>query len=308
MYNEERKKEFLAGSNNVFKKSVFAVSAKYEEKAGVDLCMLPEEYLQEMFDKTFGRQMDSRVVARRVISNYVKWCKEKGYDVKDSISNVDIDTLDKIKKTMIASPAHLQRVLDLCFDPVDSGTIDTVYRCFAWLMFAGMKKEDTVFVKVQEVDFNKMEVRHEGKTYKIYREAIETFHIACDATEFLYTNQNYKSKGDTIVRNRILGDFLFRGMRGGKGSGHFSLNGVLTIYAKRAKDAGSENLTPEGLRKSGLFYEIFESERSGGESLIDSYAAEITHNTKSKKPHAVRWAKKKQIREDYERWKKAFSV
>lgn len=98
-------------------------------------------------------------------------------------------------------PKHLQAILDKSFHPLESETVDCVYRCYLWMAFAGMEEANALEVKVSEIDFGPMLIEHGGKSYEIYREAIPAFRMACEATEFMYEHPNYKRGAPDILVN-----------------------------------------------------------------------------------------------------------
>lgn len=118
--------------------------------------------------------------------------------------------LSKVKRQMISSPLHLQRVLDEVFDKESEETIDVIYRCYYWMAFGGIKEDDTLLVKASDIDFANMEIAYKDTHIPLYREALPAFHKAAELNSFRYKNPNYSR---TIIRDRVPGDTLMRGIR-----------------------------------------------------------------------------------------------
>ncbi len=304
MYNEERKMQFIEStrSSTAFGRSVFRTTGKYEEAAGTDFCELPMETVQEIVNGNFGtrtRSMNSYVAFLR---SYVVWCKDNGCPTCDAIYHVQAQMDEKIKRRMVSSPRHLQATLDKVFQPVESKMVDCIYRCYLWMAFAGLEEEDALNVKVSEVDFSSMLIEHDGKSYELYREAIPTFRMACDATEFVYEHPRYKH-----TRNRCPGEYLMRGIR----SEQIKLNTVKSIIQNAFKKNDVE-LTYGKLRLSGVFYRAYEAERMGDQvnfdTLITDHISKMGsayHNNYTK--GKVAGTLKRDLFDDYACWKAVFT-
>lgn len=304
MYNEDRKTRFMdeTKSTQEFGRFVFNTTQPYEHSAGQDLCELPSDVLQEIANKYFGARTRSVDNTISYIRSYVVWCKAKGYPTCDGIYSVKTQMDEKMKRYMVASPRHLQAILDKVFSPVESGTIDCVYRCYLWLLFAGLEEADATEVKTGEIDFNSMLIEHGGKSFELYREAIPAFRMACEATQFQFIHPRY-----TQTRNRYLGDNLMRGIR----SESMKPTTIRSVIQKAFKSNGID-LTYSTIRLSGMFYRAYEMERMGKEINFDDYIAEqiIKRNstyhinyTRNKAANMI----KRDLLDDYACWKAAFT-
>lgn len=304
MYNEERKMRFLVEtrSSTGFGKSIFNTIEPYETKNGADLCQLPIEVLQPIANSNFGsrtRTSDSTIAFLR---SYAIWCKEQGYEVGDGIYQLKTEMNEKMRRMMVASPMHLESILDKAFDPVQSQTIDCVYRCYLWMAFSGMDDLDTLEVKVDEINFDTMTIEHSGRSYEIYRESVPAFKMACTATEFLYDHPKYEAK----MRSRFPGTHLMRGIR----SDRIKITTVRGYVGKVFKENGIETSYGK-IRLSGMFYKAYEMERCGIPVNFDNAVAErlakMDHKyhknyTRNKEANCI----KRDLMEDYESWKAAF--
>lgn len=309
VYNSERKMRFITEARNSpdVGISVFNTTAPYEQAAGKDFCELPVETLQSIINTKFGfrnRTIGSVVSFLRL---YVNWCKEQGYPSCDEICKVEIDLDEKMKRMMIASPAHLEFIQNKIFEPVQSETVDCLYRCYLWMGFAGVEEADTINVTVDEIDFDLMTIEHNGKSYEIYREAVPAFKMACTATQFRYTNPNYAKEKQGNYRARYSGEHLLRGIR----SPQLKINTIHSVIAKKMKAEGVETSYGK-IRLSGIFYKVYEMERFGEPVNFDSYVIEQMNKSKreyrytySRSKHAS--AIRRDLELDYESWKAAFT-
>jgi len=214
---------------------------------------------------------------------------------------------EKMKRMMIASPVHLEAVLNKIFEPVASETVDCLYRCYLWMGFAGIEEAEAIEVTVDEIDFDTMTIEHGGKSYEIYREAVPAFKMACNATEFRYVNPNYTDGKQGGYRNRYPGEHLLRGIR----SAQIKLTTIRAVIGKKFKAEGIETSYGK-IRLSGLFYKTYEMERFGEPVNFDAFIVErmgkTDHQyhrnyTRNKLANGIR----RDLEDDYECWKAAFT-
>jgi len=318
MYNEEQKKRFVAReplrvNRMKIAEATFNAISKYEEEWQADLCTKSAEELQPVLDKVMPLRAGSQATQIEILRDYVKWCIDTGVpDACDGMLNVTIVGLGKIRTKMVSGPAQLQRHLDAVFDEEERGTIDNIYRCYCWMVFGGIDEKDTALIKVSDVSFREMYIRYKATSVPIYREALPAFYNAVEMKEFLYEHPNYKP----VWRERVPGDTLLRGIRS-----ETSLNTLRTALYQKTNRAIEQGKTEQCLKfgaiwLSGLFYRMYEQERSGFPADFSEAAAERmeaeTYHIRSKNRAAA--LKKIQDRramaymEDYQRWKLAFSV
>ena len=305
MYNEERKLKFLKDKkNSAFGRSIFNATEQVEEQYEMDLAMLPSEALQSIINERLGVRTRSIGTAIAFIRSYYTWCKDSGFDVGDGLSGISIQNEGKITNTMVSSPKHLYVLLNSVFDPVHEETMDCIYRCFLWMAFSGIEDAEAVEVKVDEIDFDNMLIRHNGGEYELYRESLPAFKKACSLTEFVYVNPKYSKK---VTRNRFHGEYLMRGIRSEKISlmtmrsiigTHFRKNGLKVSYNR--------------IYLSGVFYRAYEMERAGFTPDFTMLAMERVEKTD--RHYSENYSKKKAVTaieqdfiDDYSSWKQAFA-
>lgn len=305
MYNEERKLQFIenAKRSRDYAKSVFHNLSCVEKEFDKDLCELPVEILQPVVNRRLGVRSRSVEVGLSILKDYERWSREQGYPVCGGIGLLKVDMADKMRRLMVASPQHLESIMNDAFDAVDSETVDCLYRCYLWMAFAGFSEDESLGVKVPEVDFGAMMIHHNGKSLEIYREAVPAFKMACEATEFVYKHKNYTSR-----RNRFPGDLLMRGIRSDSIKlatarsfiqGKFNAKEIETSYSR--------------IYLSGIFYKAYEMERYGvSVSFDDAIMNQLANSegkfhsnyTRNKATNAI----KKDLFDDYGHWKEAFRV
>lgn len=303
MYNEERKLRFIedARKSKDYARSVFHNMGCVEEEYGKDLCELPVEILQPVVNRRLGVRSRSVEVGLSILKDYERWCEDHGYQVCGGIGLLKVDMADKMRRLMVASPQHLESIMDDAFDTVDSETVDCLYRCYLWMAFSGFSEDEALNVKVSEIDFGSMMIHHDGKSLDMYREAVPAFKMACEATEFTYKHKNYTSR-----RNRFPGELLMRGIR----SDCIKLTTVRSFIQKKFDAKGIET-SYSRIYLSGIFYKAYEMERYGvSVSFNDAIMNQLANSggkfhsnyTRNKAVNAI----KKDLFDDYGHWKDAF--
>lgn len=317
MYNESIKTKFVRNYTNSismakFCETIFNKIEYYELQWGADLCTRTVEELQPVINVMVGVRARSKWSTLIVLKDYVKWCIGEGIpDACDGMLKINTIGLDNIKIQMVSLPKHLQKYLDEIYDPEDMKTTDNIYRCFFWLAYSGMKEEDILNVKCNEVDLINLVVYHNGQSFEIYREAIPAFKNCVTLSSFVYNHPLY-SADKTVWKTRADGDTLIRGIRSLP-----TLNSMRMTLSRKAREAIDANKTNQRLSYykvylSGLFYRMYEREKSGLSVDFTDAALKFMEGKEYKleKGCKTKEIKKRQIIndyiEDYNRWKLAF--
>lgn len=318
MYNAKQKESFIRDyttkiSVNEQARRLFDLFEPYEEQWGADLCTRTTEEIQPVFDRIAGVRESSRHAPRTILRKYFEWCRANRVPgTTDAAMRLDIAALGNLRNQMIRNPRHLQAVLDAICEPESEETSDNDLRTYCWLAYAGMGAEDILTVKTSEVDFDQMTVRHDGRDYPIYREALPAIRNCVRLTEFRYKHPNYPDR--VIWKDRVPGDILVRGIR--------SVPTVATMQVelsrrmKRANDAGKTEMKLSYYRiwLSGVFYRMYEDELAGIPADFSSLVEETVGDFQYKFPPNgnTQEYKRKKLAEsylsDYERWKQTLTV
>lgn len=315
MYNEEQKLRFIENytqSPNTRKiaATLFLRLAPFEEEWQSDLCTKSTQELQPVIDKVVALRFRSQWMSLNILKEYVKWCMMMRFPgACDGMLHITVAGLDKVKRQMVSSPLHLQQYLDAVFKKEEKQMLDNLYRCYYWMAYGGVRDQDILSVKVSDVDFNKMCIRYRDTSVPIYREALPAFHNAVELKGFLYEHPNY----DPIWRDRAPGDTLIRGYHAITQIKYLRSN--MSHLSADAIQRGKTDLHLSFNRvwMSGLFYRMYERERAGltvdftgvaeelmsGKDYVIKGRTTIEHRQKQRG---------RDIMEDYQRWKLAFSI
>lgn len=318
LYNPNQKIKFLReyGSSPTTTRgaaSVLALAAPYEKRLEKDLCLMNAEEIEGFINGTGAARIKGKIAYIQVIKAYVRWCIQKG------VKGINIDFRDVrpvgveiVRKRYVSGPAQLQMCLDGIYDPENLRTTDNVYRGYLWLAFSGVKKELSDQIKCSDIDFRNMKITHDGASYPIYAAALPALHILVESDSFEYYHPNYSGP---ILRKRVPGDLLLRGIRGNANT-HLIANKV-SRDAREGYATGKINcqLSYNTMHISGKFYREHENEVAGIGVNIDRLVDEELEDAdwKGKKEGTKTYGKKKAekriyLRNEYETWKLAFGL
>jgi len=316
VYNEEQKIKFIRSYTSSIHTSnvattVFNAFEEYELGWQADLCTRSSAELQPAIDELVGLRSKSRWMTLSILKEYVKWCiAMKVPGATDGMLHIEVVGIDKIRQQMVASPLHLQRYLDQVFDKESVETIDNIYRCYYWMAYGGIREEDTLAIKTDDVDFGQMIIHYKETSVPIYREALPAFKNAVSLPSFRYNHPNYSKP---IYRDRVAGNTIMRGIK--------ATTKTMTIrssLSRRSADAVKAGKTDQQLSfyriwLSGLFYRVYEQERAGIPANFSnaavSYMEGKTYTLYGREKIEHRQNRiERDYMEDYQRWKLAFSI
>ena len=320
MYNAELKTRFISDfSTSVSRRSValslFTATEPYESKFNSDICALSGDRLAFVLGEIVGFRVASRRLRLSVLKSYAKWCMENQIPgaCEDILFTEDIGD-EKLRRQTVANPGHLHRYLNCICDKESEETTDSVYRCYYWLAYGGMNEADALAVTIDEVDFDKMIVTHNGEEYPLYRESIPAFRncVQLEAFRFMYHNAK---PGHRIYRDRADGNLLLRSTSAP------SSNIIRVEMSRRSKNPKHKdddknlnlNLSFYRVWLSGIFYRVYELERAGIPAdfmdAAERFVAGKTYKIASKNTmNGRKLAIAEDYMRDYLRWKEVYSV
>lgn len=320
MYNETLKKHFLSeyttnASTLKMCLSIFNRTSPFEESWGADICTKCGEELREAIEEVVCSSGDGQLAYLSILRDYAKWCISNSVDGScDGLINVKVSGVDKIRDSKVGSPRGLQNYLNaICF-PESEEMSDNVYRCYLWIAYSGIRPDEALNIKSSEVDLVNMVIRHDGKEFPLYAEAIPAFVNCIKLDSFVYKNSNYKT--DRVVRkDRAGGDTIVRSFA--TKSNNISVNSMRATVSRRITEcvesgAINKRLSYHDVWVSGMFYMLFQQD-SEGEPFSFNDIVELHmlgKNYKNMNDQSIMKKQKQKIargyKRDYERWKIAF--
>lgn len=246
--------------------SIFSASEPFENEYKRDVAAFYRSQMANLEDTDAIKEI-APMKYKAAILQYIDWYRRHIQDPDNSGSAKSwvMDSLQPYKDSIVSSPAHLQKVLDIVFDSVESGTIDIIYRTYFWIAFAGLRERDRAsLVTTKDVRLDDMEIRFDGYSYPIYSEGFKAIKAAKCADAFVYNHPNY-----TTTRTRVDGDKLLRGVRADADS-----SGIRRKIREKIAEATKVNdsvtqISYRTVLHSGIFYRQYQDEVIDDGSKID---------------------------------------
>jgi hypothetical protein len=310
MYNEAQKSAFIAatypeGAKQGEITALLTLFAPDEESWGGDLVLQHIDKLQPAFDRITETLSTTKAKALlAVLKKYRDWyLAENPGKISAGVLLLKLNIEGRLRSSMVASPKHLQLILDEVFEKPERESQDCVYRALLWMAFAGVPRDQAALVTVDEVDFENMQIHHGGKDYEIPVAGLKAFRKLCalDYLMYIHYNPDYENK-----RLRVQGNQLLRGY------GESSLD-IVKICADMSRRFSQTKWTLiyENVLICGLFYEKFELERIGQEvDFIEESEQRLNEMTESSEAALVvnRYSIRGRYRNRYKQWKSLYNV
>lgn len=302
---------------------LFDYLEKFEIEWGADVCTATAEQLKPVVSGIGTARNTYRWANITILQEYVKWClAESVPGAREGALQLSRDETESIaiRKQMVASPLHLQMVLNKILEPESEETVDTIYRCYCWLIYGGMPSECLYRAKASDVDLSRMQVRYrlsssEGgdeteRFAKIYPEGLISVRAAAELQHFLYKHPLYKPSR----RDRYPGDELLRGIKSPPNADTVERR-LNRLNSQAIKDRKTDTrISYTRLRLSGIFYRTYEIERATGLIQFEDEASVSLLRNIGDSGMSKEDIKARQDRlfwnniDDYTRWKRVFSV
>lgn len=300
---------------------MFDLVAPYEKELSADICTWGVADTKKVLEILSGFRSYSSENRANLLRRYVRWCIENGITgVSEAILTSKASGDLKVKEMTVSGPQHLDRILNVLFDPVSDATSDNILRGYCWLAFIGLSNNEIVSLRCNDVDINSFSIRTGSEEFQIIQEAVPCLRILKEMAAFRYSHPGYEH--DFIWRPRLDGDKLLRGIRSANPSA-LHLRSMLSKSVNDAFKNGKIDVKISHYRMwiSGEFYRAFLSERIG-EPVDFSHLADraIRIREENGSPYKLETengkhsieAKKREIESaylsDYKRWKVAYSV
>lgn len=189
MYNESIKESFINFRMSI---SRTGEAEKYQRIiSGIfdDLETIEESLGKDFSQFTYHEMLDNLpVIMKRSITYqnnvlsqlkiYLKWCIEHGYSLDsenrlEGVTSTELDFTRSYSMCMIKDEAQLIEYLDKVFEPINSDSVDSMYRTMMHLIYCGVPFKDTFDVQISEIDFTNKTLTHKGKEYQLTDETID---------------------------------------------------------------------------------------------------------------------------------------
>lgn len=308
MLNEERKREFIQDYTQSigtakYCMSVFKQFQKYEYKYNKDLAEFSAIEAQPIVDSCFGYKSKSVNMSLLIIKEYIRWCSKKKYPTSNGVFEVEINSAKRVKSLMIGNEEDLKNKLNkVFFLPKDRST-DTIYRCYLWMAYMGIRSEDAVDVEINQVNIKDRTITIGDRVFDMYQESIPDFKNAVELDAFVsyHTNPDYSQ-----IKDRVSGDKLLRGVKSDSTTKSLG-EAISRRFAKADIDFKCNYIR---IYRSGIFDRIYHAQLNGENDLLFEKIVEYDMEGKSysnQKPiERVKYVCIRELKVDYECWKQVF--
>lgn len=336
MFHSEIKERFiLEYSASVNTKAtlrwIFEAAEVFECRFNADIAQMEESPLQALMDEICGISSRSGETVFYLVQEYIRWCRRNRIfpSISDAIMKVRVGSVEKIRRYMVANPAHLLITLDAIFPNVDTNSIEYTYRSHLWMAFSGLLDHESIRVSHNYVDFGAMCIRcpWREEPYPIYQESLNDLRQACTLTEFIEprgANGVIKKRADghLVVRGKVTRKTMEEYLRSTlRQSLVHAANVLQDAYRENQSDIPrliSYNISYRRVWLSGVFFRAYHYEQMGGDP-DEIFTSIVRYQMASKgENHYTLGAKRTMqkifysniihFRKDYISWKSAFIV
>lgn len=305
-YNNEVKQKYLAESTNatLLKSSsdLFAMTKEWEVQKQKELSEWERSELIDFLNRATGIAV--YLFQRTVISplsRYLQWTNNDFMPIHAS----ELNFTEAYRSETLSSPRHLAQVLDQILDPVSHATFNVLRRCVMWLWYMGISVEDILVIDESWVDISQGKIEIRDIVYPIPQEALPAFKALLQL-ECFYIYRSPKPGGSPVVQRRKPGTLLVRDCLTSKAKPQ-KIAGIaaVQIYTE-AQKKGVYWPGLIALRRSGVFYRLYQLEKAGIAPNFRLATTEIRGVPPSKARADYIKAVSNYTKIEYETWKNAF--
>ena len=178
---------------------------------------------------------------------------------KNYLNKINSETLEnelrEIRTTMVSSPYFFDKYLNSVFLPVESGTIENLYRCAMWLLYIGFELDEIVDLEINNIDLYNRRIIYKDKCYIMSDYSFSSIESCVSAISFYYPHKNY-TDCNGIWKDRFNGSKLIRGET--KELKAKTIKDMLGRYIKEANVSGKtdKKMTLGMVSLSGSYYRL----------------------------------------------------
>ena len=312
MYNPELKRSYMETLATPSAKEkmaeVFSITSRFEMQYNKDLCQMNADELKNTLEWCTGVYTSSRRERMQQMRRYIKWCIDTDVEgACNAVLTINIDGVEAMAMRTVTSPTQLNNHINIVLPNNNVATVMDIYRTFLWLGFSGIDLDDAFKIKTDEIDFENMEIVHDGIHYPIYNESTASLYRCAKL------NTLYKLTGKTKVYKEHLragGDLLLRGF---SQPDHGNIRREIVRRTSRLYEDGviSRRVNYDDAWKSGVFYRAFMNEIAGVKpsfyDVVKRLADKLHGADNSKIKGDYIRKKRRELKNDYEIWKLTFA-
>ena len=321
----------------------FTRFAEKEHLYRKDILEMNIDELKDTVQSMKIRRSDSRTRLLGVLRGYADWVKtteeNSGLKVTDAVYNIKPEDIDAIKinaASMIKSPEHLDKILNSHLDYEGCRNRARQYALFCWLLYTGLTMEEIQMLKKDAIDSEGKTINAGGKVYGFghiecpleylwdYCAKMETIEKkSAPEIEVAAAKKKKLRATEPKVFQLVKSEYLLRPVmwkkRDMEAQGYvpyetliltmkniFSMRVIAGVNPEEniASRREIEEITPNNIRLSGMYYKLYSKEKNG-EELTKQLLTEILGLKYAKE---MRDDTVKKYKADYANWKSAFNL
>ena len=304
MYNHAIKSSFLntLSSMSLVEECVglFRFCEPAERELSLDICHFDNDNLNTLFSQ-LGSDYIARDRAKTLLLKYFNFCKRKNLiAVIPDFDSVFTYLPTNYVYECVSNPIGLQNYLDLIFAKEELNTVDNIYRGFFWMAFSGLNEKYIETLTADDVDLEMSCFSVDGRSYQIYNEGLKSVRNCKQLEAFNLIRSDYQTS-----ISRFPGNLFLRGIKANPNT--VRIRNEIMYRSNLVVESGviKKRLTYTDIRRSGIFYRVYEEETSSRPILTNPRQLIINELMKVGFDNPI-YTTVSEYLDGYIKWKKAF--
>jgi hypothetical protein len=314
MYNKEHKNLYLniiAESGERYVKSVrslFNNVANIEKEAGIDFYQFDQDNAIASIATISGRKRSTIKWNLTTLKDYLDWCKNNAlidYNVLDGIGYKDIDNNVAIRQETIPNIEYLRRIVEIGLPEINEDvSMNTIYRLYAFLLYAGLTEEEIVTITKQEAVVGSDNILKYNNKEIVLPPFLKQY-----LDRVIATDEIVWIRGSTTCYTKLVpSNYLIGAVRALDGRLDNFKNIVSKINKLYVKETGKHiRLSTSRIYESGVYYRLLQYELDTGKINETIILTAFNIKPDNYKSDYLFTNQVGNIKYDYTAWKKAWN-
>lgn len=281
----------------------------HEAEIGKDFADMNRDEVVKVLTNFLSGSYTYQNAVKSLLSGYYDWSIASGASIHFenplvSISLSDIDISESYANTMVVDEAELNKYLDEAFRDLSDESPDNIARCFVLLCYAGLSQEEAVFLREDDVDLSRKEIKIRKRTIPLSESQFAVIKHVMEATHILH-NIKSAQREDEITKTGFVLENSSSLTK--KNELNYRENWIksLRVMVSRSLANCSKPITLTSITMSGIFNRMYLHEQATGEVSAAEYLHFKRANARTVNlPESARLA----CEEEYRMWKRAFDL
>lgn len=277
----------------------------YEERSGKDFADMDYDEINQVLEDFLSGGKSYQTITVSNLSNYMQWAIKNGLThwERNIVATIDINRLtpqNSCRNSMVVDEDELTLCASDALRPLQEDTIDNLYWCIIYLLYAGLTREDIMNLKSDDVFLDESEIHFDKYLFKMSKRLKKTLKYYSGMDGFVHSaSENAKGiRVDPIVRSEY---FVCNSTTSDRKQ---MASSTFVSLSKKFK-ACRKRLTPSSVNISGVFRRMYDREKNGQPEDYSEYLF-LKRNT----AFAILNSSKviEDCKYEYRAWKQAFDL